>query len=159
MIFMETVKYVSITYNFGDLADWVSALATVAAVIVSLYLANKRNKPRIIITFSKEGSVVFGKLTNKSHNPIELRLKLPNQKGFSKFNLPPINGSIYRFDNNQPFNNDDIMFSLTTNNEKILTAKGYDLVSGSKYHFLFFYAEEHWFSKEYSFIHIGKFSI
>ncbi|PEG95482.1 hypothetical protein CP361_00565 [Lactobacillus sp. UMNPBX10] len=48
---VTTVRQVNITYNLGDLADWVSAIGTVAAVVVSLCLANRRYKPKIVITF------------------------------------------------------------------------------------------------------------
>ena len=44
---VTTVRQVNITYNLGDLADWVSAIGTVAAVVVSLYLANRRYKPKL----------------------------------------------------------------------------------------------------------------
>lgn len=33
-----------VTYNFGNIADWLSASGTIAAVITSLYLANRDNK-------------------------------------------------------------------------------------------------------------------
>lgn len=49
MILLETIHRVNVTYNLGNLADWVSAIATLAAVFVSLYLANRKNKPFLVI--------------------------------------------------------------------------------------------------------------
>ena len=74
MIILETVRHVTVTYDLGNLADWVSALATVAAVIVSLYLANYRDRPKILITFSDKNDC---RVTNKGFRPVELKIKLP----------------------------------------------------------------------------------
>lgn len=49
MILLETIHRVNITYNLGSLADWLSAIATLAAVLVSLYLANRKPKPFLVI--------------------------------------------------------------------------------------------------------------
>ena len=37
-----------LSVEWGSVADWVSGIGTFAAVIVSLYLANHRKRPRII---------------------------------------------------------------------------------------------------------------
>ena len=37
MIVLEAAKHVTVTYNLGNLADWVSAVGTVSAVIVALF--------------------------------------------------------------------------------------------------------------------------
>lgn len=48
MIILEIVKHITITYNLGDLADWVSAIGTMLAVITSIYLANRKRKPFLV---------------------------------------------------------------------------------------------------------------
>ena len=49
VLMLETVKHINVTYNLGNLADWLSAIGTIAAVAVSLYLANRKPKPFLII--------------------------------------------------------------------------------------------------------------
>lgn len=49
MIVLETIHHINVTYNLGNLADWLSAIATLAAVFVSLYLANRKPKPFLVI--------------------------------------------------------------------------------------------------------------
>lgn len=49
MIVLEAAKHATVTYNLGNLADWLSAIATLAAVFVSLYLANRRPRPFLVI--------------------------------------------------------------------------------------------------------------
>lgn len=55
MIILETVKHITVTYNLGDLADWVSAIGTISAVILSLYLASKRNRPKLSFDIDRDG--------------------------------------------------------------------------------------------------------
>lgn len=37
MVVLEAVKNITVTYDLGNLADWVSAIGTVAAVVVALF--------------------------------------------------------------------------------------------------------------------------
>ena len=37
MVILEAIKNITITYDLGNLADWISAIGTVAAVIVALF--------------------------------------------------------------------------------------------------------------------------
>lgn len=54
MLFLEVVRHVNITYNLGNIADWVSAIGTVLAVAVALVF-NRRNFARQdIAKFQKE---------------------------------------------------------------------------------------------------------
>lgn len=54
MLVLETVRHINITYDLGNIADWVSAIATSVAVIVAL-LFNRRNFSRQdIANFQKE---------------------------------------------------------------------------------------------------------
>lgn len=150
MILMETVKQVNVTYNFGDLADWVSALATAAAVIVSLYLANRRDKPRILITFINRSQDTC-RITNKSSQPVELRLILPGEKHYSAFPLPPRKNEISNMKDDQPFNNDYMMFVFTPKDRLLMKSKGIDIASGSRYYFIFYKVKNYWWIKQYNF--------
>ena len=161
MIFLgvTSVRHITITYNLGDLADWVSAIGTIAAVIVSLYLANRRDKPRILISFMEQSQETC-RITNKSHQPVELVLKIDSRR--LKYSLPPIGdnlGGIDTLKNDQPFNIDYMMFAFSPEGKKRLVAKGIDLISNTKYRFLFFKKDEKWLIKQYKLLHIGNFTI
>lgn len=47
-----------VTYDLGSVADWLSAIGTIGAVIVALYLAHKDRKPRVKVT-SKFNYLVY----------------------------------------------------------------------------------------------------
>lgn len=49
MLMLETIKHVNITYNLGNITSWLSAAGTIAAVVVSLYLANRKPRPFLVI--------------------------------------------------------------------------------------------------------------
>lgn len=149
MILMETVKHVTVMYNLGDLADWVSAIATVAAVIVSLYLANRRDKPRILITFTNKKQD-YCRITNKSFQPVELRIKLPGDKHYSPFPLPPRRNEIVNMKDEQPFNKDYMMFAFSPKDKLALKSSGIDIASNSKYYFIFYKTGNYWWIKQYS---------
>lgn len=155
---VTTVKQVTITYNLGNLADWVSAIATLSAVIVSLYLSNKHDRPRIVLSFMDNEQDTC-RITNKSSQPVELRLSLSNGNKNMKFAIPPIQEQITSIKNDQPFNKDYMIFMFNSKSNKMVTAKGVDLVSNAKYHFLFFKKNGDWQIKEYRFIHLGKLTI
>lgn len=150
MILLETVRHVNVTYNLGDLADWVSALGTVAAVVVSLYLANRRDKPQILITFTdtKQNNC---RITNKSFQPVELRIKLPGEKHYVSFPLPPRDKKIRSMKDDQPFNNDIMCFNFSPKDKAFLYSSGLDIASNSKYYFIFYMKNNHWWIKQYNF--------
>lgn len=54
MLMLETIKHVNITYNLGNITSWLSAAGTIAAVIVSLYLARHKGTP--FLTFQADYS-------------------------------------------------------------------------------------------------------
>ena len=99
------------------------------------------------------------RITNKSSQPIELSLWVDKQ--LYRFDLPPITNKfkIDSFENDQPFNNDYIMFSFHHDDKKRLVAKGIDIISNTKYHFLFFKKDGEWRIKQYKILHIGNFTI
>lgn len=150
MILMETVRHITVTYNLGDLADWVSALATVAAVIVSLYLANRRDKPRILITFIDRKQDIC-RITNKSSQPVELKLKLSGEKSYSSFPVPPRRNEVIDLRDEQPFNKDYITFEFSPKGRLLLKAKAIDIASNSKYYFIFYKIGDYWWINQYSF--------
>ena len=147
---METVRHITVTYNLGDLADWVSALATVAAVIVSLYLANRRDKPRILITFIDRKQDIC-RITNKSSQPVELKLKLSGEKSYSSFPVPPRRNEVIDLRDEQPFNKDYITFEFSPKGRLLLKAKAIDIASNSKYYFIFYKIGDYWWINQYSF--------
>lgn len=65
-----------ITYDLGNLADWLAALGTISAVIVALYLSRKDEKPRARVksTFSY-GVTYDGKMTE---HPIHISMEIVN---------------------------------------------------------------------------------
>ncbi len=76
--------------------------------------------------------------------------------------MPPIGdnlGGIDNLKNDQPFNNDYMMFAFSPEGKKRLVAKGIDLISNTKYRFLFFKKDEKWLIKQYKLLHIGNFTI
>lgn len=155
MIILETVKYVTITYDLGNIADWVSALATTVAVIVSLYLANFRDRPRIVITIRRTSC----RVTNKSVRPVELDLKIIGVEPNYSFPLPPIHNKIENMRDEQPFNNDFISFELPVKNKRVLSAYGIDIISNSRYYFNFYKSNDAWKVKQYKFWLLWKFAL
>lgn len=153
MIILETVRHVTVTYDLGNLADWVSALATVAAVIVSLYLANYRDRPKILITFSDKNDC---RVTNKGFRPVELKIKLPGYSFYDTLPLQPMHSKIENIKDPQPFNKDYTFFSFEPGNHKVMSAKGIDIISNSKYHFIFYKDKDGWKIKEYKFWLVWK---
>lgn len=125
MIILETVKHITVTYNLGDLADWVSAIGTISAVILSLYLASKRNRPKLSFDIDRDG---FAFVYNKSFTPVELIEK--GEKNVLP--LEPLDRSIKNLRSNNPFNNEvcGVHYDQT---KKINKLKYTDIISGSHY--------------------------
>lgn len=148
---METVRHITVTYSLGDLADWVSAFATVAAVMFSLYLSNHVKKSKIFITFTDK-SQVNCRITNKSFRPVELKLKEPGKNKYDLFGLPPMIDHIVNIKDSQPFNKDYMSFTFQPkDNKTILKSKGIDMVTNNKYYFIFFKSKDNWRIKQYRF--------
>ncbi|MDT7013311.1 hypothetical protein [Levilactobacillus namurensis] len=68
--------------NLGSLADWLSAIGTIGAVIVSLFLANRKDKPKFSIVLVKNpiglaigtfGSII--EVQNNGNLPINVTVK------------------------------------------------------------------------------------
>lgn len=72
---LEAAKHVTITYNLGNLADWVNALATFAAVVVSLYLANRKHRPKINFRVSVDCNMLMLDAINISFQPVYLEIE------------------------------------------------------------------------------------
>ena len=141
MIILETVRHVTITYNLGDLADWVSAIGTISAVILSLYLASKRNRPKLSFDIDRDG---FAFVYNKSFNPVELI-----EKGKKEvLPLEPLDRSIKNLRSNNPFNNEvcGVHYDQT---KKINKLKYTDIISGSHYKVIVYLKNDIWHIKQY----------
>jgi hypothetical protein len=70
-----------ITVNLGDLADWLSAIGTVAAVVVALWLATRAESERLIVGISLADDKLEVHVSNAGIQPILIR-KLQLQLGF-----------------------------------------------------------------------------
>lgn len=73
-----------VIYDLGSIADWISSIGTLCAVMVALYLANRERKPRAKVTSSflhliydsgpeKEPSAVVANIVNIGLVPIHLK--------------------------------------------------------------------------------------
>jgi hypothetical protein len=62
-------------YDLGTFADWLSALGTLSAVIVALYLANRDRKPRAEVTSSVSYSITS---LGASQGPVALNFSVVN---------------------------------------------------------------------------------
>ncbi|WP_193063493.1 hypothetical protein [Oceanobacillus oncorhynchi] len=69
----------TVVYDFGKITDWLTAIGTIGAVVVSLYFSynNVRPKRKIIkkVKTSLSGNVYDFKLINKGFIPIKIQLK------------------------------------------------------------------------------------
>lgn len=161
MILLETVRHVTITYNLGGLADWISAIGTVAAVVVSLYLASHKNKPRLrfFIRDPKDDGA-FG-VQNKSYNPVELELKWGNQSFLLSLN--PMGKEVTDLLSDDPFGYDTIILGIHTpdqkDNHSTVKLRAYDRISGSHYKIIFYFKDNQWFARQYHIFAFEKFSI
>ena len=147
MIILETVRHVTVTYDLGNLADWVSAAGTFTAVLTSLYLANKQNRPHIWLDF-EDSKYRYCRLTNKGFQPVELRLKLPGDQFYSYFPLPPIKDQIQNVKDSQAFQKDYMTFYFSPGDKNVVSSKGYDIVTMSKYYFVFYKIKRKWKIKQ-----------
>lgn len=145
--------------EFGSIAEWLGAIGTFAAVVVSLYLANRGNKPMLYfyIQNQKDGGS-FG-VQNKSYNPVELEIKWGKQHYMLP--LPPIGKKINNLMDNNPFNGDYINLGIhdyqNRNSGEPVKLKGYDRVSASHYKVYFYRKNNEWFVKQYKYFAIGSF--
>lgn len=158
MLVLETIKKVTVVYNFGDLADWFGALATFAAVIVSLYLANRHDHPRIHFSFVKKDKGKI-RITNKSYQPIELMIKIDDDKRFIKVGLPPLKVENPNMRSEEPFNHDMIVMGITNSSRKIHVLKAHDLITKTRYHAICYLQDGEWIVKQYRLFHLRKFAV
>lgn len=147
--------------EFGSIADWLGTIGTLAAVVVSLYLANRGNKPMLYfyIQNQKDGGS-FG-VQNKSYNPVELEIKWGKQQFMLP--LPPIGKEINDLIDDNPFNGDYINLGIhdyqNKNSKEPVKLKGYDRVSASHYKVYFYRKNNKWIVKQYKLFAIGLFCI
>jgi hypothetical protein len=66
-----------VIYDLGNIADWLSAIGTNAAVITALYLAKRETKPKARIT-SKFGHIVDA-INGVSDEPSYVSVEIVNQ--------------------------------------------------------------------------------
>lgn len=150
-----TILATTITYDLGNMADWVAAIATTAAVIVSLHLANRHDKPRILIAFTDQQQSSC-RITNKSFRPIDLRIMLPGEESYSAFPLPPLREKIQNVPDDQPFNRDYMTFAFHPDGAGVLTARGFDIASSTKYYFIFYQRKNYWWIRQHRFFLIWQ---
>lgn len=148
MLMLETVKHVTITYNLGNLASWISAAGTFTAVLTSLYLANRQSRPHIWLDFVGD-NYRDCRITNKSFRPVELKLRLPGENHYEYFPLPPMKDQIQDLRDDQAFQKDHITFSFSSEDKTILSARGFDIVTMSKYYFAFYKDKDKWIIKQF----------
>lgn len=66
---------VEIIYNLGNISDWLTAIGTIGAVIIALYLSNKDRKPRVRVRSSLSHLV---DPTGVSKDPIHISIEIVN---------------------------------------------------------------------------------
>lgn len=66
-----------VIYDLGNIADWLSAIGTIGATIVALYLANREVKPRAKVTF-KYSYLIDGMKNNVSYEPVFISVEIIN---------------------------------------------------------------------------------
>lgn len=163
MFIIATAKHVNITYSLGDLAEWFSAIGTFLAVVVSLYLANRRKRPKILLLFegaNARGKQQFCRIVNKSPFPVEFKIKLPpHAKYYTSYPLEPLSEKIKDLKDTQPFNNDFMTFPLTDDEGNVFSSNAFDVISDSKYYFVFYIKNDHWKVKQYRFYLLWKLMI
>lgn len=145
--------------EFGSIADWLGSIGTFAAVVVSLYLANRGNKPMLYFYIQDQNDGGSFGIQNKSYNPVELEMKWGKQQ----FMLPlsPIGKEINNLMDDNPFNGDYINFAIHDQQNKdsksSVKLKGYDRVSASRYKVYFYFKNNKWLVKQYKWFAIGLF--
>lgn len=145
--------------EFGSIADWLGSIGTFAAVVVSLYLANRGNKPMLYFYIQDQNDGGSFGVQNKSYNPVELEMKWGKQQ----FMLPlsPIDKEINNLMDDNPFNGDYINFAIHDQQNKdsksSVKLKGYDRVSASRYKVYFYFKNNKWLVKQYKWFAIGLF--
>lgn len=157
MIILEVVKHITVTYDLGNIADWVSALATFLAVIVSLYLANRRDLPKIHFSILKKDDAI--RITNKSYQIVELMLKVDDDKKYIKIGLPPLKKENPNMRDEEPFNHDMIVLHIRNNGKVVHKIRGYDLITNARYHAIFYKKNDEWTVKQYSLFHFWKLAV
>lgn len=145
--------------EFGSIADWLGSIGTFAAVVVSLYLANRGNKPMLYFYIQDQDDGGSFGIQNKSYNPVELEMKWGKQQFMLP--LPPIGKEINNLMNDNPFNGDYINLEIhnyqNRDSKKPVKLKGYDRVSASHYKVYFYRKNNKWIVKQYRCFAIGSF--
>lgn len=65
-----------ITYDLGNISDWLTCIGTISAVIVALYLAKRDDKPRAKVKSTNSYGVTYG--GDISRHPIFINLEIVN---------------------------------------------------------------------------------
>lgn len=154
MTIILVLKATSVIYDFGSLSSWISAFGTVAAVITSLSLANRRTRPKILLKIeggNQDPIKPYFRIVNKSPFPVEFMLKFPNKNNYYKFPLEPMRSTIQNMKDSEPFNTDHSYFMLPSDKKDVVFANGCDIISGAKYYFLFCRKDDLWYVKQYRF--------
>ncbi|WP_443660467.1 hypothetical protein [Clostridium algidicarnis] len=66
-----------IIYDLGNIADWLSAIGTISAVIVALYLAKRDVKPKLKVI--SKFSYLVDSINGFSTEPFQLSVEVVNQ--------------------------------------------------------------------------------
>ena len=165
MLMLETVKHITINYNFGNLTDWISAFATLAAVLVSLYLANRKDRPKIRFAITVEDELVMLNIINLSFRPVYLEMEYGDlkskvkMKGHAALNPLKSTADIGDLSETVPFAQSESYYRLSASadkSRKVVLAK--DIISGVKYKVIGSYKNEQWNVVQYRFA-IGNFMI
>ena len=81
-----------VVYDIGKITDWLSAIGTIGAVIVALYLANRERRPRAMVEASftylvdeisgipNEPITISVRIVNTGFIPIHLKVYLASRK-------------------------------------------------------------------------------
>ncbi len=163
MIILEATKYVNVTYNLGDLAEWFSVIATLAAVAVSLYLANRKDRPRINFDIHTENGQLMLTVINISFRPVFLEVKYgkinDNRKSRGRAALNPLKNKadIKDLVETNPYAGSEYIYGLGS--DKNQTARLFfakDIISGANYKIMIIPKNGQWKLVQYRFA-IGKF--
>lgn len=78
MNLLEIAGHINVIYNLGDIADWVSAIGTLLAVITSVYLANRHRKPFLAFYAHYEPKLTGEEAKNISNNYAYVSVSITN---------------------------------------------------------------------------------
>lgn len=88
MNLLDIVGRVNVTYNLGDMADWVSAIGTLLAVITSVYLANRHRKPFLSFYAHYEPKLTGEEAKNISNNYAYISVNITNYANYPVVLIP-----------------------------------------------------------------------